>query len=352
MKRSIALLCGYIICIALLSQEQNIGLSQKFQLTKLSEQVYIHTYDNSNGIIYINDGEAIIVSTPPSDEITSDLINHVQNEFQSKIVGYVIDRWHPDAMEGLDVVHEAGIESFANEITCNIAIEKKLPIPKNSFHEKLELKVGDKKMICHYFGPAHTEDGIVVWIPDEKVLFGGNEIRNYNGWIGNITDANLLKWSETIEKVKEEYGHAKIVIPGHGLHGGPELLDYTINLYTPSKWGEILKKHNISPKPIFDEYDRVFITADQDSVTDNEVKYYKNAIVFIDKDDQYVMIESPQIQHIIPIQRISSDYGRIRILNKIPDSNIQEVDGYYKRLILNLRDDEVKMEIILRELIR
>ena len=59
----------------------------------------------------------------------------------------------------------------------------------------------------------------MVWLPNEKILFGGNQVRA-KGWYGNIGDANLREWSNTIARVKDLYGDAKIVIPGHGHYGG------------------------------------------------------------------------------------------------------------------------------------
>lgn len=209
---------------------QTEKISACLEITKLSEYTYIHSCNNNNGLIYIHNNEALIISTPSSDLETQNLINWVKSK--TNIVGYIIDRWHPDAMGGLDVVHKNGIETYASNFTKLIAKEKKLTIPKIGFDEVLQLKVGGKKVISHYLGEAHTSDGIVVWLPSEKILFGGNEIRNQNGWIGNIADANLSEWSKTVQKIKEKYGTAKIVVPGHGSYGGVELIDYTIDLYS------------------------------------------------------------------------------------------------------------------------
>ena len=176
----------------------------------------------SNGLVYSDNGEALIISTPPTDAATIELINWVKDSLKVKIVGFIIDSWHPDNMEGLDVVNNYGIKSYSNELTQQTAKSKGLPVPQIGFKGKMVLNVGNKKLVCQYFGPAHTDDGIVVWIPDEKLLFGGNAVRNYKGWIGNIGDANIDKWSGTIEKVKAEFGSAKFVIPGHGHYGGSE----------------------------------------------------------------------------------------------------------------------------------
>ena len=48
--------------------------------------------------------------------------------------------------------------------------------------------------------------------------------------LGNISDADIDSWPVTIEKVLKRYGDANIVVPGHGAHGGTELLSHTLNL--------------------------------------------------------------------------------------------------------------------------
>jgi metallo-beta-lactamase class B len=52
-----------------------------------------------------------------------------------------------------------------------------------------------------------------------------------NAGKGNLADANLKEWSNTVGKIKEKFSSAKIVVPGHGRSGGIELLDFTINLF-------------------------------------------------------------------------------------------------------------------------
>ena len=48
---------------------------------------------------------------------------------------------------------------------------------------------------------------------------------------GNLNDADTILWARTIRNVGRQFPQAEIVIPGHGKVGGPELLDYTINMF-------------------------------------------------------------------------------------------------------------------------
>ena len=346
MKNLVLVIFTLIISIQLLGQD--IKVSENLSLLKISEHSYIHTQRNNNGLVYINEGEAIIVSTPDSDIETQNLIDWVKNEHKAKIVGYIIDRWHTDAMEGLDIVKQNGIKSYSYELTRTIAKEKGLPIPEIGFDPKLELTVGGNKMICHFLGEAHTKDGIVVWIPSEQILFGGNGIRNYDGWVGNIGDANLEEWSKTAERIKKEYGTAKIVIPGHGRHGGAELIDYTIELYKTDNKSWLLNIQETFVRPNFTNNDDFLILAESDSIQ-NGNRILKNATIHIQDSTKYVKVESSLIVYQPENKRIDSDFGYLKIFDKTSQGDKLRIGVSYNRLIIFKQDDSIGLRIILSE---
>lgn len=347
MKNFISAIIAIIILNTLAAQE--IKVSENLTLYKLSEHSYLHNQKMNNGLVYINNNEAVIVSTPDSDIETQNLINWVRNEQHSKIVAYIIDRWHPDAMEGLDVVQKNGIKNFAYARTRQIAKEKGLPVPEFGFDPKKVIEVGNEKVICHFLGEAHTTDGIVVWVPSEKILFGGNEIRNYNGWMGNIGDANIEKWSETATNIKEAYGSAKIVIPGHGKYGGPELIDYTIDLYKLPENDSIANNQEIFFKPHLKRNQAFYIKAESESLQDDK-RILENAIVVALDATKYIEIKSPQIVYQPDKKRIDSDIGRLKIYDKKDDSEKLRTDVNYKKLIVYEYDDSVGLVVILKEI--
>ncbi len=346
LKYFIAGLISFISTNQMFGQE--IRVSENLVLYKLSEHCYEHTQKGNNGLVYINKQKAVIVSTPDSDTETQNLIDWVRNEQQAKIVAYVIDRWHPDAMQGLDIVKTNDIKSYAYELTRQIAKEKGLPIPEIGFNPKKEIKVGDEKIVCHFLGEAHTPDGIVVWIPSEKILFGGNEIRNYNGWIGNIGDANLDKWSETAKNIKREYGSAKIVIPGHGKYGGSELIDYTIDLFNLSK-NKSITNSSKTIVPNLKTEKEFNVKAEFDSIQDGK-RILKNATVLIKDETKFIEIESPQIILQTNSERIDSEIGRVRIFDKKTDGVELRTDVNYKKLIVYKYDDTIGFVVILKEI--
>ena len=332
MNTKLSLLFGVILLFLFANSSfaQEIKVSEDLVLHQLSENCYVHTQKGNNGLIYVNNNEAVIISTPDSDRETQNLINWVQNELKATIVAYVIDRWHPDAMQGLDVVQENGIKSYAFELTRKIAKEKGLPVPEIGFNLKKELMVGDEKVVCHFLGEAHTRDGIVVWIPSEKILFGGNEIRSYNGWVGNIGDANLEQWSKTAKKIKQAYGAAKIVVPGHGRFGGSELIDYTIELFNLSK-NELHLNDATDALPNLNTTEEPYIMADSISIQDGN-RILQNATLIVQDEFKIIVIKSPTIKISEKNNKIDSEQGKLKIYDKKPNGDRLRTNVNYQKL--------------------
>jgi glyoxylase-like metal-dependent hydrolase (beta-lactamase superfamily II) len=347
MKRITILIYNLILTINL--SGETIQVSDKLTITKLTDKTYIHSCENSNGMVYINGKDALIVSTPDSDNETLNLINWVRNDKKSQIIAYVIDRWHPDAMEGLDIVHKNGIKTYSFELTRQIAKDKGLPVPQIGFDPTTEIKVGNEIVICNFLGEAHTKDGIVVWIPSEQILFGGNEIRNFNGWVGNIGDARLDMWSETATRIKKEYSKAKIVIPGHGRHGGIELIDYTIKLYEKCIKDSSTNISNTALESKFKTNKDFYLISKSDSIQDGK-QILKNAIVIAQDSTKYVKIESPFITYQSDKKRVDSENGRLKIYDKTINGEKLRTDISYKGLIILKEDDSVGLRVILKEL--
>jgi metallo-beta-lactamase class B len=222
------------------SGRKTIKISDRLQLAQISDHVWVHVtvepiagfgMVSSNGVVYAEKGKAFLFDTPITDSLTQVLVKVVADSLHSKIVGFVPNHWHEDCMGGLKYLQSIGVESYANQLTVEEAKQRNLPVPAHGFAGTLKLNLSGKTIECWYPGGGHTKDNIVVWLPSEKVLFAGCMAKEMNSkGTGNLADADLKSWPSTIEKVMKKYEDAQIIVPGHGLWGGPELLEHTLGL--------------------------------------------------------------------------------------------------------------------------
>ncbi|MDL2297425.1 subclass B1 metallo-beta-lactamase [Bacteroidales bacterium OttesenSCG-928-B11] len=214
--------------------------SDLLKIFKISDHIYLHeSYLDTesfgrvscNGVIYADSIEAAVFDTPVDDVSSLELINWVENQLGKKIVVVVPLHYHSDNLGGLNAFHQHEIASLAYRRTLELAREHNMPIPNLTFDPKVEITVEGVPMAVEFFGEGHTADNVVLYIPSEKMLFGGCLVKALGADKGNLTEANEEAWSESVRKVKAKYPEVQIVIPGHGKPGGVELLDYTIELF-------------------------------------------------------------------------------------------------------------------------
>lgn len=148
-----------------------------------------------------------------------------------KVKGFVPNHWHVDCMGGLGYLKSMHIRSYAGNQTCEIAREKGLPVPEEGFNDSLVLNHGRGEIRCYFPGAAHSKDNIVVWIPSERILFPGCICKSIDAPnLGNTADGDTSAYQGTVDWIIRKFPDAKIVIPGHGSYGGPELLIHTRSL--------------------------------------------------------------------------------------------------------------------------
>jgi metallo-beta-lactamase class B len=221
------------------TEENRIRITDNLELLPVSESVYIHVsyhdlrnykHVSANGLVYVDQDKAFVMDTTWADEEAQALINWLLKK-KITIQGVVATHWHIDCMGGLDAFHKAGIGSYGHELTRETARNKKLPVPQNGFTESLFLRLNGKTIQLYYPGPGHTKDNIVIWLPDEKILFGGCLLKalEWKG-LGFIGDADLGKWPSTLEMLLKKFPDSCIVVPGHGRPGDLSLIHHTSEL--------------------------------------------------------------------------------------------------------------------------
>lgn len=348
MKQYLFIILIFAYSLQLLGQEKTINVSENLTLTQLNKNTYVQTYNNSNGLVYLVNNEAVIISTPPSDSATSDLVNYIEQTLKAKVIACIVDHWHYDAMEGIDVLHKRGIISYSYSLTKKIAKNKGLPAPQNTFEDSLVLAFGDKKVVARYFGPSHSADDITVWLPDEQILFGSCGVKSKGGWVGNIADAYLGEWSSTIQKVKATYHNAETVVPGHGKHGDTSLLSYTIKMFE-FPIPKHIESFDMGDKELQQKKTWKYKIVHYDSIIEGKNLILLNALIYVNKDSSIVGLLAPKINVDFMKNSFFVREGDLMFFNK--ESGLLTRSISCKRIILDLNVKELGMSIVIKEFV-
>jgi cyclase len=100
----------------------------------------------------------------------------------------------------------------------------RVTLPSLTFRDRLTVHIGARRAELIHVGPAHTTNDVVVWLPDERVLFAGDVV------LSGATPFLLMgSLSGSLAAVRRlaRLG-AQTIVCGHGPVAGPEVFDQTI----------------------------------------------------------------------------------------------------------------------------
>jgi metallo-beta-lactamase class B len=229
-------LCSFAVA----QDNRKVQLADDVFIEKVADNVWRHvTYKTvpdfglvpSNGGIARFGADILLIDSAWNDAQTKLILDWTEKELKAKPSVAIITHAHEDRLGGIHEIHARGIQTIASALTAELAKQQGLEAPQQTFDGRLDLTLGGREIRVQYLGPGHTRDNIVVWIPDQQILFGGCLIKDLRAKdLGNIKEADLPQWPKTIEKVSQEFKQARIVVPGHGDPSGTEAISYTLEL--------------------------------------------------------------------------------------------------------------------------
>ncbi|MCF1595358.1 MBL fold metallo-hydrolase [Streptomyces muensis] len=93
--------------------------------------------------------------------------------------------------------------------------------PTVTFRDHLTVHVGERRAELLRVGPAHTDHDVVVWLPEERVLFAGDIVMS--GVTPFVLFGSVAGTLAALDRLAEL--EPEVVVAGHGPVAGPEVLD-------------------------------------------------------------------------------------------------------------------------------
>ncbi|HZV61648.1 MAG TPA: DIM/SIM/IMP family subclass B1 metallo-beta-lactamase [Methylophilaceae bacterium] len=221
------------LCVATNSAMAADALPE-LEIKQLTDDVYLHTsYQvvegfglvDSNGLVVVINDAAYIIDTPWSAPDTKKLLAWLEAR-NLTVKGSVSTHFHEDRTAGIQVLNSKNIPTYASSLTNALLRKANQAQASRAFDNNLWLV--EDQIEVFYPGPGHSQDNVVVWLPNQGVLFGGCFIRaGETQSLGNVSDALVSEWPASAEKLMARYKTAQLVVPGHGKVGDVSLLEHT-----------------------------------------------------------------------------------------------------------------------------
>ncbi|MFT3912068.1 MAG: BlaB/IND/MUS family subclass B1 metallo-beta-lactamase [Ferruginibacter sp.] len=212
---------------------------QKLTISHLTGDFYVFTTYNfykgepvpSNGMYLVTDQGVVMFDSPWDTTQFQPLIDSIKSRHHKDVVICIATHSHADKTAGLQFLRERGVQTFTTRQTDDISKvtgkkRAEFLMDKNSL-----FSVGQYKFQTYYAGPGHTSDNIVVWFDKDKVLYGGCLVKSTESTdLGNLEDANVKQWPQTIKNIQENCKDPRYVIVGHGSWSSTKSLKHTLKL--------------------------------------------------------------------------------------------------------------------------
>ncbi len=202
------------------------------RLEKISGSLYeLLDGRGSNGGAYIGDHGILVIDAKMDKESVDQTISELEKITDKPILYLVNTHSDGDHINGnrffpeyvTIVAHENCRNDFFRPTRDGSPSDWNDPelapfTPELTFSDKMDIYLGSKKVELWYFGTGHTTGDIVVYIPEEKTAFLGDQlfltrpqlIHSYKG--GNSFEhiATLTRMLETLDAEKFASGHNEI----------------------------------------------------------------------------------------------------------------------------------------------
>lgn len=188
---------------------------------------------NSNaGFVVTNDG-VVVIDVLGTPALGNALLAAIRKVTPKPVRRVILTHYHADHFYGLDPFKAAGAEIWAHRAALDYLdngeaerrreqrardlfpwVDESMQIVRADrwLGERTEFSLGGMRFEVHHLGPAHSPEDVIVVLPREGVVFGGDILTA--GRIPFVGEADSKRWLERIERLVEL--KPRILITGHG----------------------------------------------------------------------------------------------------------------------------------------
>jgi metallo-beta-lactamase class B len=215
-------------------------VTQKLIISQLTNDFYIYTTFGdpgngnlfpANGMYIVTDSGVILLDTPWDTTQFQPLLDSIKWRHHKNVIMCISTHFHSDRTAGLNYYKGKGIKTYTTKLTDDLSKEKKEPRAEFLIYKDTMFNFGPHTFETFYPGKGHSPDNILLWFSKEKILYGGCFIKSMEtGSPGNLSDANIDEWINSIRKVQSKFSDPNYVIPGHQGWTSKKSVSHTLKL--------------------------------------------------------------------------------------------------------------------------
>jgi glyoxylase-like metal-dependent hydrolase (beta-lactamase superfamily II) len=227
------------LCLVLAISAFGQKPASKLEISPLTENFYVYTTYNyfqgnqipANGLYFLTDRGAVIIDSPWDTTQFQPLLDSIKIKHNKAVVMCIATHFHEDRTGGLEYYTNKGIKTYTTRQTDKLSKKKGMKRAEFLMENDTTFTVGQFTFQVFYPGPGHAPDNIVIWFKNEKILYGGCLIKSTaDRTLGNLGDANIKEYANTLKNVQRNCKNPEYIIPGHNDWTNNESLAHTLRM--------------------------------------------------------------------------------------------------------------------------
>lgn len=191
------------------------------EISKLAEDVYLFRH-RSHQAIFILTPKGVIVTDPISLEAARWLKTEIVKLTDQPVRYVIYSHHHNDHITGGSLF--AGTAHFVSHTAARPKIlqaaDPDIPVPDLTFTDRMAIDLGGKHVELIYTGKNHSDNSLVVLLPQDRLLFAVDFIPVETIAYRALPDGYPDAWIESLKQV--ERLDFETLVPGHGKVGNKE----------------------------------------------------------------------------------------------------------------------------------
>jgi metallo-beta-lactamase class B len=209
------------------------------KISHLTGDFYVFTTYNyykgnripANGMYVVTNNGVIMIDSPWDTTQFQPLLDSIKLRHNKEVVVCIATHFHEDRTGGLEYYSQQSIKTYTTLQTDELSSKRGMKRAKFLIDKDTVITVGQYSFQTFYPGKGHAPDNIVIWFEKEKVLYGGCLIKSVeDNTLGNLSDASINDYAETIRNVQRKCRRPKYVITGHNDWTSTRSLQHTLKM--------------------------------------------------------------------------------------------------------------------------
>ena len=188
---------------------------------------------NSNAGFVVTNAGVVVIDALGTPALGNALLQAIRGVTAKPVKRVILTHYHADHFYGLEPLKNAGADVWAHRAALEyldggeaarrleqrshdlfpwVDADMKLVRADRWLDEEAEFTLGGTRFEIVHFGPAHSPEDVIIVVPSEGVIFGGDIL--FAGRVPFVGEADSKQWLKQIERLLAL--RPRVIVTGHG----------------------------------------------------------------------------------------------------------------------------------------